>query len=46
MTYRTPTGGSRQSIPRPGPSPGHIPMVVWRQPVGGIRTTAPPKPTR
>jgi len=45
--YVTPKGGSRQPTPKPAPKPGHIPMVAWRQPVGGVRpTTGPLSPSR
>jgi len=40
--YITPKGGSRQPTPKPEPNPGRIPMVAWRQPVGGVRPSAPP----
>ena len=43
-TYVTPTGGSRQPTPKPTPKPGRITMVAWRQPTGGVRSTAAPAP--
>jgi hypothetical protein len=42
LPYTTPKGGSREPTPRPGPTTSRIPMLAWRQPVGGVRTTTPP----
>ena len=43
MPYVNPVGGSRLPTPRPAPSLGHITMVAWRQPTGGVRTPAAPR---
>lgn len=38
--YRNPVGGTRQPTPRPAPKRGHIPMLAWRQPVGGVKPSS------
>jgi hypothetical protein len=43
MPYANPVGGSRLPTPRPAPVPGHIPILAWRQPTGGVRTQAAPR---
>jgi hypothetical protein len=42
MPYTNPRGGSRLPTPRPAAPVGRIPMSSWRQPVGGLRSTAAP----
>ena len=42
MTYTTPTGGTRQPTPKPEPKTGRIPKAAWRQPTGGVRSSAAP----
>jgi hypothetical protein len=44
LPYVTPTGGSRRPTPKPGPTHLRIPMIAWRQPLGGVRGSHPPKP--
>ncbi len=41
MEYRSPPGGVRRPTPQPVPSAGRIPMLAWRQPLGGIRVARP-----
>ena len=41
MPYVSPTGGSRTPTLKPGPTLGRISRLAWRQPIGGVRTTAP-----
>jgi hypothetical protein len=44
MPFVTPTGGSRQPTPKPGPTLGRVTMTAWRQPVGGTRAPSNPAP--
>ena len=44
MPYSTPTGGTREPTPKPGPKHVRISMTAWRQPVGGVRSATPPSP--
>jgi hypothetical protein len=44
--YKTPTGGTRAPTPKPSPKHVRIPMVAWRQPVGGVRSATVPPPGR
>jgi hypothetical protein len=46
MPYVTPAGGSRAPAPKPGPQLGRISKLAWRQPIGGVRATAPTAGTR
>ena len=41
MPYVSPRGGDRTPTPKPGPVLGRVSRVAWRQPVGGVRSTAP-----
>jgi hypothetical protein len=44
LLYRTPTGGTRQPTPKPGPQHVRISSGAWRQPVGGVRGATTPAP--
>jgi hypothetical protein len=44
MSYTPPIGGTRAPTPKPGPKHIRIPMVAWRQPLGGVRSSVPPRP--